>query len=120
MIFFSSVQLIHRAANDLTHFLYLYKTIGVPIKMSKTQTPTTSIIIYGIEIDSCKMEARLPVESQFLPSATTRTLYLRKKEYVFGKHMVLVQVSKLFIYVQLCLKQDFFYIDFLDTCTWNI
>lgn len=48
--------------NDLTNFLYLCKTIGVPIKMSKTQTPTTSIIIYGIEIDSCKMEARLPVE----------------------------------------------------------
>lgn len=40
----------------------LCKTIGVPIKMSKIQTPTTSIIFYGIEIDSCKMEARLPVE----------------------------------------------------------
>lgn len=48
--------------NDLTDFLYLCKTIGVPIKMSKIQTATTSIIIYGIEIDSCKMEARLPVE----------------------------------------------------------
>lgn len=47
--------------NDLTHFLYLCKTIGVPIKMSKTQTPTKSIIIYGIEIDSTKMEARLPL-----------------------------------------------------------
>ncbi len=29
--------------------------------MSKTQTPTKSIIIYGIEIASTKMEARLPL-----------------------------------------------------------
>lgn len=48
--------------NDLTNFLYLCKTIGVPIKMSKIHTPTTSIIFHGIEIDSCKLEARLPVE----------------------------------------------------------
>jgi hypothetical protein len=45
--------------NDLTNFLFLCKMIGVPIKMSKTQTPTTKIIIYGIEIDSDLMEARL-------------------------------------------------------------
>ncbi|XP_078330524.1 uncharacterized protein LOC144624540 [Crassostrea virginica] len=48
--------------NDLTNFLYLCKCIGVPIKMSKTQTPTTIITIYGIEIDSDLMEARLPVD----------------------------------------------------------
>ncbi|XP_062614297.1 uncharacterized protein LOC134276023 [Saccostrea cucullata] len=48
--------------NDLTNFLFLCKNIGVPIKMSKTQTPTTKIIIYGIEIDSDKMEARLPAD----------------------------------------------------------
>lgn len=52
----------HSCKNDLTNFLYLCKTIGVPIKMSKIQTHTTSIIFYGIEIDSCKMEARFPVE----------------------------------------------------------
>ncbi|XP_061175932.1 uncharacterized protein LOC133184874 [Saccostrea echinata] len=47
---------------DLTNFLYLCRKIGVPIKMSKTQTPTTIITIYGIEIDSTRMEARLPFD----------------------------------------------------------
>lgn len=48
--------------NDLTHFLYICKKIGVPIKMSKTQPPSTKIIIYGIEIDSEIMQARLPID----------------------------------------------------------
>lgn len=37
--------------NDLTHFLYICKKIGVQIKRSKTQPPSTKIIIYGIEIE---------------------------------------------------------------------
>lgn len=47
---------------NLTHFLYIWKKIGVPIKMSKTQPPSTKIIIYGIEIDSKKMQARLHID----------------------------------------------------------
>lgn len=47
---------------NLTNFLYLCKTIGVPNKMSETQTSTITFIIYGIEFDSCKMEALLSVE----------------------------------------------------------
>jgi hypothetical protein len=30
--------------------------------MEKTQAPTTSIVIYGIEVDSTKMECRLPLD----------------------------------------------------------
>lgn len=30
--------------------------------MEKTQAPTTNIVIYGIEVDSVKMECRLPVD----------------------------------------------------------
>lgn len=48
--------------NDLTHFLYICKKIGVPLKMSKNQPPPTKIIIYGIEIDSEIMQARLPID----------------------------------------------------------
>ncbi|VDI00834.1 Hypothetical predicted protein [Mytilus galloprovincialis] len=44
----------------LNTFLTLSKTLGVPIKDEKTQLPTTCITIYGIEIDSRAMVARLP------------------------------------------------------------
>ncbi|CAG2213355.1 unnamed protein product [Mytilus edulis] len=44
----------------LHFFLKLCKTIGVPIKHEKTRFPTTVLTIYGIEIDSNEMIARLP------------------------------------------------------------
>ncbi|VDI80146.1 Hypothetical predicted protein [Mytilus galloprovincialis] len=44
----------------LNTFLALAEKLGVPIKDEKTQTPTTCITIYGIEIDSQSMIARLP------------------------------------------------------------
>jgi len=44
----------------LNTFLALADTLGVPIKSEKTQRPTTCITIYGIEIDSKAMVARLP------------------------------------------------------------
>lgn len=43
----------------LNTFLALAEKLGVPIKDEKTQTPTTCITIYGIEIDSQSMVARL-------------------------------------------------------------
>ena len=45
---------------SLDTFLWLCKDIGVPIKKEKTQRPTNVITIYGIEIDSSSMVARLP------------------------------------------------------------
>lgn len=44
----------------LNTFLSMCADIGVPIKHEKTQQPSTCIIIYGIEIDSKLMIARLP------------------------------------------------------------
>ena len=44
----------------LRTFLCLAESIGLPIKSEKTRLPTTCITIYGIEIDSAKMVARLP------------------------------------------------------------
>ena len=53
--------------------------IGIPIKAEKTVYPTTVITIYGIEIDSNKMECRLPVEKIVkLRNALNKT-YNRKK-----------------------------------------
>lgn len=47
-------------SNALNNFLRVAQDIGIPIKEEKTVLPTTRIIIYGIEIDSKNMTARLP------------------------------------------------------------
>ncbi|XP_071965652.1 uncharacterized protein [Antedon mediterranea] len=47
--------------NALSQFVYLCDKIGVPIKVSKTVTPTNVITIYGIEVDRVMMECRLPL-----------------------------------------------------------
>ena len=47
-------------SDSCKNFLFLCKKIGIPIKMAKTKPPTSKITIYGIEVDSDKMEARLP------------------------------------------------------------
>ena len=52
----SSRQCFH----DLHNFLHLWQRLGVPIKDSKTLLPTKVIIIHGIEVDSEKMDCRLP------------------------------------------------------------
>jgi hypothetical protein len=44
----------------LQTFVCLADILGVPIKAEKTQLPSTCITIYGIEIDSKQMVARLP------------------------------------------------------------
>jgi len=47
---------------DLNCFSSLCSRLGVSLKPEKTILPTTTIIIYGIEFDSIKLECRLPVE----------------------------------------------------------
>jgi hypothetical protein len=51
-----------KCQQDLDKFLTLCSKLGVPIKAEKTVQPTTVITIYGIEVDSCNMECRLPQE----------------------------------------------------------
>jgi hypothetical protein len=46
---------------DLQCFSSLCSRLGVPLKPEKTILPTTTIVIYGIEFDSNKLECRLPV-----------------------------------------------------------
>lgn len=51
-----------KCQQDLDNFLTLCSKLGVSIKEEKTVQPTTLITIYGIEVDSCNMECRLPQE----------------------------------------------------------
>jgi hypothetical protein len=47
---------------SLRSFLRLAEDIGVPIKKEKTLLPATCLTIYGVEIDSAAMTARLPLD----------------------------------------------------------
>lgn len=60
MISFLSVLQILWVVKTTWQNFFLCKTIGVPIKMVKTQTPTINLKIYGIEIDLELVESRLP------------------------------------------------------------
>ena len=46
----------------LNQFLSMREILGVPIKSEKTEGPTTCIVFLGIELNTVKMEARLPQE----------------------------------------------------------
>ncbi|XP_056009591.1 uncharacterized protein LOC130046335 isoform X1 [Ostrea edulis] len=58
--FFISHAKSSKCKDDLTNFLYLCKKTGIPINMAKTIVPSTTVTIYGIEVDSVAMECRLP------------------------------------------------------------
>ena len=47
-------------ASYLQKFFELCKDIGIPVKLKKTIYPTTCAPIHGIDLDTNKMEARLP------------------------------------------------------------
>lgn len=47
-------------AESLQKFFDLCKEMGIPIKLKKTVFPTTCAPIHGIDLDTVKMEARLP------------------------------------------------------------
>ena len=47
-------------SSSLLAFLTLATEAGIPIKFSKTCPPATTSVLYGIEVDSVAMEARLP------------------------------------------------------------
>ncbi len=46
----------------LESVLDFFRTVGIPIEPSKTEGPTQCICFVGIELDSVKMEARLPMD----------------------------------------------------------
>ncbi|PJE77719.1 hypothetical protein CI610_03354 [invertebrate metagenome] len=50
----------NKCQTDLENFLNLCKQVCIPIKHSKTVLPCTTITFLGIELDSIRMQARLP------------------------------------------------------------
>ncbi|KAK3092911.1 hypothetical protein FSP39_008779 [Pinctada imbricata] len=77
--FFIGPPASDKCRHDLASFLLLCKKINIPINMDKTLPPTTKLIIYGIEVDSVKMENRLPEEKLAkLKSRLSETLGRKK------------------------------------------
>ena len=58
--FFIGPKHSQKCLHDLNQFIFMCEDSGLPIKMEKTQLPTTGITIYGIEVDSNAMICRLP------------------------------------------------------------
>ena len=75
----------------LTAFLDLCHYIGVPIAHHKTEGPTNIITFLGIELDSIKMEARLPLQKlipysrEVLNASKSSTITLRQLKSVIGR-----------------------------------
>ncbi|XP_021342872.1 uncharacterized protein LOC110443160 isoform X1 [Mizuhopecten yessoensis] len=68
-----------KCKQDLQSFLSLCGRLGVPIKADKTEGPTTIITIYGLEVDSIKMECRLPLEKLVKMRQALQNMQTRKK-----------------------------------------
>ena len=64
---------------DLQCFSSLCSRLGVPLKPEKTILPTTTIVIYGIEFDSNKLECRLPVEKIVKTKIALENAHKKKK-----------------------------------------
>ena len=79
-----------KCQQDLDNFLTLCSKLGVPIKDEKTVQSTTVITIYGIEVDSCNMECRLPqekinkVNKALVSSKHRKKLKLRELQSLIG------------------------------------
>ena len=69
----------NKCLTDLSAFLQLCHTLGVLIKDGKTVLPTTVITIYGIEVDSDKLECRLPQDKIDKVIKALQSAYHRKK-----------------------------------------
>ena len=66
-------------ANNLTKFLGLCGELGVPMAPEKTVGPSTVLSFAGIELDTCKMEARLP-QDKLCKCTTLIQLFLQRKK----------------------------------------
>ena len=63
----------------LHSFLSLAEWINLPVKQSKTVHPTTTAILHGIEVDTVKMELRLPEDKVESAKFLLDEMYNRKK-----------------------------------------
>ena len=63
----------------LNTFLALSETVNLPVKQSKTVLPSTTVILHGIEVDTLKMETRLPQDKVKAAKESIEKMYRRKK-----------------------------------------
>jgi len=62
----------------LQSFLQLSKSIGLPIKASKTVQPTTLVQLHGLEVCTIKMEVRLPQDKVAKALALIHSIYNKR------------------------------------------
>ena len=73
----------------LNTFLALADNLGIPIKSEKTVYPTTSLNIYGIEIDSKAMVARLPRDRMDKIASFLQEFKVKRKVSLMELHSLL-------------------------------
>ena len=69
----------HVCSSSLLSFLTLAEEAGIPIKTPKTCLPSTLTVLYGIEVDSAAMEARLPRDKVEKSVAAVHEMLSKKK-----------------------------------------
>ena len=67
-----------KCSTDLHNFLAMCKFLGVPIAHEKTVGPNTTLQFAGIELDSVRLEARLPLD-KLTKSRTLLHQYYKKR-----------------------------------------
>ena len=63
----------------LNTFLALSQQINLPVKASKTVLPSTTVTLHGIEVDTIKMEIRLPQDKLEAAKQAVNEMSRRKK-----------------------------------------
>ena len=80
----------NKCNEKLSIFLNMFSELGVPIKQEKTELATTCITFMGLELDSAKMEARLPqdkltnLRSLLKTHSLKRTIKLKDLQSLLG------------------------------------
>ena len=97
IFFFVGKASSEECLTSLNTFLFLADSLGVPIKEEKTEHPTTCVTIYGIEIDSSKMEARLPWDK-------VDKMFSLIQEYRYRRKLTLHELQSLFGIIEFCLQ----------------
>lgn len=69
----------HKCQTDLNNFLSLAAQVEIPIKNEKTVQPSAVVDVHGVELDTIKMETRLPLEKITKIRSMLETFLLRKK-----------------------------------------
>jgi hypothetical protein len=62
----------------LNNFLQLMAELNIPINQSKTVKPSTCVSVHGLELDTLKMELRLPLEKLEKVKQQLNHLYHRR------------------------------------------